>query len=231
MKRMAALLIAFCCGMGLCGCRSAEGEALELAANMTGIVTKVFDGSCLMESGGSMYSISLEAKHNGSYNAVQVGDEIVVYYDGLIAESYPAQINGVYAITLKNPAASAEQWGIALSVKDVTPRGLTLICTQSGGKPSGELQTGSYYVVEVLTDGEWKKAAWLPQEHQVAWTTEAWLIGKESVSEWKVDWEWLYGDLGAGTYRIGKEFHDFREAGDFDLLMAYAEFTVSSSQQ
>ena len=37
-----------------------------------------------------------------------IGDEVVVYYDGNIAESYPMQINTVYAITLKTPADRAE---------------------------------------------------------------------------------------------------------------------------
>lgn len=31
-------------------------------------------------------------------------DEVIVYYDGNIAESYPLQINTVYAISLKDPA-------------------------------------------------------------------------------------------------------------------------------
>ena len=33
-----------------------------------------------------------------------INDEVVVYYDGNIAETYPMQINTVYAITLKTPA-------------------------------------------------------------------------------------------------------------------------------
>ena len=37
-----------------------------------------------------------------------IGDEVVVYYDGNVAESYPMQINTVYAITLKTPANRAE---------------------------------------------------------------------------------------------------------------------------
>ena len=32
-----------------------------------------------------------------------IGDEVVVYYDGNVAESDPVQINTVYAITLKTP--------------------------------------------------------------------------------------------------------------------------------
>jgi len=38
----------------------------------------------------------------------QIGDEILVYYDGNIAESYPMQIHTVYAITLKTPADREE---------------------------------------------------------------------------------------------------------------------------
>ena len=37
-----------------------------------------------------------------------IGDEVVVYYDGNIAESYPMQINTVYAILLKEPANRVE---------------------------------------------------------------------------------------------------------------------------
>ena len=33
-----------------------------------------------------------------------IDDEVIVYYDGDIAETYPMQINTVYAITLKTPA-------------------------------------------------------------------------------------------------------------------------------
>lgn len=37
-----------------------------------------------------------------------VGDEVVVYYDGMIAESDPLQINSVYAITLESPAERSQ---------------------------------------------------------------------------------------------------------------------------
>lgn len=38
------------------------------------------------------------------YTDVSVDDEVVIYYNGEIAESDPLQINTVYAITLKKPA-------------------------------------------------------------------------------------------------------------------------------
>ena len=46
--------------------------------------------------------VSLNEKNRDNYAEVSVGDEVVVYYDGKIAESDPLQINTVYGITLKN---------------------------------------------------------------------------------------------------------------------------------
>ena len=47
-------------------------------------------------------------ENKDSVTNFNIGDEVVVYYDGNIAESYPMQINTVYAITLKTPADRTE---------------------------------------------------------------------------------------------------------------------------
>ena len=64
-----------------------------------------------------------------------------------------------------------DPWGLTLSVKDVTPTGLTLVIAQQGGSPTGTLQYGSEYTLEVEQDGAWQNVpdivdgnfAWLPQ--------------------------------------------------------------------
>ena len=121
----------------------------------------------------------------------------------------------------------ASDWGVSFEVKNVTGSGLTLVCKQSQGYADGDLQTGSFYVVETLQNGTWKEVTRLPQENDVVWTSEAWMIPREHTVEWEVDWGWLYGNLPTGQYRIGKEIMNFRGTGDFDKAMAYAEFTVS----
>ncbi len=45
--------------------------------------------------------------------------------------------------------------------------------------------------------------------------------------EWDVNWEWLYGVLAEGKYRIGKEITDFRDTGDYDSAIYYAEFEIT----
>ena len=113
--------------------------------------------------------------------------------------------------------------GVTLTAKDVTPTGLTLVCTQSGGKPTGVLQTGSPYWLEIWADGYWERT---PIYAEITWTMEAWTIPKGGSTQWTVNWENIYFPLPAGRYRIGKEIMDFRGTGDYDEYNYYAEFTV-----
>ena len=124
------------------------------------------------------------------------------------------------------PQAQPNAWGVTLEAEDVTNTGLKLVCRHSGGEDVFELQTGSYYVVEKSENSRWEAVEYLPQEYDVAWTKEAWIIPKEDANAWDVDWEWLYGALPAGTYRLGKEIMNFRGPGDFDIEMVYADFVI-----
>ena len=118
-----------------------------------------------------------------------------------------------------------ETWGIELRVENVTPTGATIKCTQSGGEPTGELQTGGWYILETWTQEQgWIEA---PCFAEVGWTQEAWMIPMNDTCEWKVNWEWLYGTLSEGKYRIGKDITDFRGTGDYDNAIYYAEFEIT----
>ena len=73
-----------------------------------GIVKDTNDNSILIENEDGEYWVSLNVENEDSMTHFSVGDEVVVYYDGNIAETYPMQINTVYAITLKEPANRTE---------------------------------------------------------------------------------------------------------------------------
>lgn len=135
-------------------------------------------------------------------------------------------------VTSESPEEKAEEpqlsaadnnWGVVLSAKDVTPDGMTLVCTQSGGEPTGELSTGAWYEIEVSDGGQWKSA---PIYAEVCWEDIAWIIPAEDVTQWEVNWTWIYGTLPAGEYRIVKEIMDFRQTGDYDTCRSYAYFTI-----
>lgn len=124
------------------------------------------------------------------------------------------------------PTPALDAWGVTLSVKNVTPKGLTIVCTQSGSTPTGELSTGTYYVLERKEADKWIVVADILDGKEVGWDEVAWIISMNGVTEWEVDWEWLYGSLAPGHYRIGKEIMDFRGTGDYDKEMYYAEFVL-----
>ena len=114
--------------------------------------------------------------------------------------------------------------GVTLTTEDITPTGLTLVCTQSGGTPTGELQTGSRFWLESWVDGHWEGT---PRDDvEIYWTMEAWSIPKGRSVSWTVNWENIYYPLPAGRYRIGKEIMDFRRAGSYDTYNCYAEFAI-----
>ena len=190
---------------------------------------------------GSEVSISTNTISSEEVPILSVGDNIRVVYIGDVMESYPLQLQEVRSIfwidengeivtePVKKEIEVKENpdWGITLSAEEVTSAGLTVVCSQTGGNPSGELQTGSWYTLEKLTEEGWRTVEYLPQEYEIGWTMEAYLIPMESALELDVNWEWLYGQLPAGKYRIGKEIMDFRGSGDYDKSVIYAEFEIT----
>ncbi len=117
------------------------------------------------------------------------------------------------------------EWEIVLSAEDVTPTGMTLVCAQSGGHYTGELQTGSPYVIEQEVNG-----VWIPVDtklgQDLVWTMEGWIIRPNDTTKWDVNWGFLYGELGPGVYRIQKEIMNFRGPGDYTQKPYYAEFAI-----
>ena len=120
-------------------------------------------------------------------------------------------------------------WGLTLSVKNVTSTGLTLVVTQSGGNPTGELNTGEPYRLIALVDGTWTTVEELPLPEGVdgrAWNSIAYFLPKGETREFDINWEWIFGELPSGTYRLIKEFMDFRETANYDTFEYWIEFEI-----
>ncbi len=118
-----------------------------------------------------------------------------------------------------------DKWGITLSAKDVTKKGLTILFEQFGGSATGELQTGQWFSIEALKDDKWESVPTNPLI-DYAWQQIAYGIEKNDITELKVEWEWLYGELPPGHYKLKKEIMDFRAAGNFDKELYELHFAV-----
>lgn len=110
-------MLAMICILAFSGCGSRSmNDIIQNEPSITGIVTTITEDAFLMKSETGDYWVSLQVENKDSMTHFSIGDEVVVYYDGNVAETYPMQIRKVYAITLKAPADRLQE-----ELKDRTP--------------------------------------------------------------------------------------------------------------
>lgn len=104
MKKLIALFFTLVCVLTLVSCNNRSmNYIISNEPSITGIVKKTYENTILIENANGEYCVSLNVENGDSMSTFNIGDEVVVYYDGYVAESYPMQINTVYAIILKTP--------------------------------------------------------------------------------------------------------------------------------
>ena len=87
----------------LTGCSKDMNYIIEHELSIAGTVIETYEESILIENEEGEYSVSLDVENSDSMTHFNVGDGVKVFYDGVIAESWPMQINHVYAIILTDP--------------------------------------------------------------------------------------------------------------------------------
>ncbi len=120
---------------------------------------------------------------------------------------------------------AVDKWGITLYADDVTSTGLTLKIEQFGGNPSGSLEYGAAYTLETTVNDEWQPVETKTGEPLV-WNMLGYSIKMNDITEMKINWEYGYGELKPGYYRLSKEIMDFRAAGDYDEKTYEVYFTI-----
>lgn len=117
------------------------------------------------------------------------------------------------------------------SLKNISSTGATLVFNQhNADAPKGELQYGEDFVIEMLRNGEWEEVP-IPIEGNYGFNDIAIMLPCGEISEREIDWEWLYGELEPGEYRIGKSVIDFIESGKYDEYMVYAHFILKKNAE
>lgn len=113
--------------------------------------------------------------------------------------------------------------GVSMTVKkgSVSQTELIVVFENSSNK---QAIYGDYFSLEKKLDGDWYQVPTIIDEY--GFDDIGYELGPSEPSELKVDWEWLYGKLGAGEYRIIKDVSDFRSPGDFDEYYVAASFTI-----
>lgn len=103
--------------------------------------------------------------------------------------------------------------------------------TASGGdveihnETTKNIQYGEWFEIQVQIGED----AWFALPYVIenaAFNEPAYMAPTDETVIWEVQWEWLYGKLPAGTYRIIKDVTDFRGTGDFTKYYLSDEFEI-----
>ena len=114
--------------------------------------------------------------------------------------------------------------GVTMTIKEgtVSPNGLVLIFENDSDK---NCLYGQFFLLEKKLDGKWYEVP-VTIEGDYGFEDIGYELAPGDKQEWETDWQWLYGKLNKGEYRIIKDILDFRGTGDFDTHYLAAEFTV-----
>lgn len=111
---------------------------------------------------------------------------------------------------------------LSFSLKNISSTGATLVFNQYDADAlTGELVYGEDFVIEMQNNGKWENAP-IIVEGDYGFNEPAYMISPEDTVETKLSWEWLYGELAPGEYRIGKSILDYN-----NNYMIYAHFILN----
>ncbi len=121
-----------------------------------------------------------------------------------------------------NTVNNLEGLTMAVEEETVSPTGLTLTLVNNSDR---QCIYGEYYVLEKKINQGWYQVP-VVVEGDYGFVDIGYDLAPDVEKKWDVDWEWLYGSLDAGEYRIVKDILDFRGTGDYDIYYLAAEFDI-----
>lgn len=114
--------------------------------------------------------------------------------------------------------------GVTMTVKKgtVSSTGLTVAFENNSDK---QCIYGEYFLLEKKINEKWYQIP-VVIDGDYGFNDIGYDLASGKEGEWKVNWDWLYGSLDTGEYRIVKDILDFRNTGDYDKYYLAAEFII-----
>lgn len=109
---------------------------------------------------------------------------------------------------------------VIMTIKEgtLTNKSATLVLTNNSDK---NFEYGNPYEIEVKKDAEWHKI-----NVELDFTMPAFQLSAKESKEIELDWEYGYGKLAEGTYRIIKGINYEYNGGKYEPFNVAVEFTI-----
>ena len=89
---------------------------------------------------------------------------------------------------------------VTIQISDISPSGATLVITDTNPEP---YVYGEWFKLQKEVNGQWQDVP--PVVDNYGFHEIGYLPNDKGEVTFVINWEWLYGKLPAGTYRIFKE--------------------------
>lgn len=157
--------------------------------------------------------------------------------DPTIPDDTSAQDPGSFPTPQSDPDAPTDPagWGLSFWADNVTPTGCTLHFWQQGGLTwqdnsgaviEGELTMGAMFHIQSFDGSEWED---LKPIAEVQWDAILYMLPLDGSLTLDIRWDYIYGQLPPGTYRVVKEITGPGETRPDVACEYYAEFTVTDA--
>lgn len=101
---------------------------------------------------------------------------------------------------MKTTYVPSELENVSISISNISLTGATIIIKDTNKKT---YTYGAWYKIEKQVDEEWKEVKTIRDDY--AFNSIAYLPDENNEVKFEMDWEWLYGELPIGSYRILKQ--------------------------
>ena len=221
MKKEAGFFLAMMCVLTLVGCGTSNNVEKEenkisqsaveesIASEEINVVPVSGDTQETVQDPQSAVDALSQPKENGYVdNEEQANSDVNV----------PEIINSEKDANVSSPLV-----GVTMDVTEYSDTSVSIRITNDTDK---EIQCGSDFCLEMQDEEteEWRELDEVIDN--AAFTMEAYRIQKDSPYETVTNFEWLYGKLESGRYRIVKTVTDFRGTGDYTNYTYTAEFCI-----
>lgn len=128
--------------------------------------------------------------------------------------------------TTATTAPIPEKWLPVLHLETASATGATVVFRQEHDIGNNLVLCGNDYFLEQYTGSGWQPLPTLTEDP--TFVTNAFVI--MAIPREDIDWQWLYGTLSPGHYRLGKTvtLHSNTENRETDTV--YAEFTIKAQE-
>ncbi len=106
----------------------------------------------------------------------------------------------------------------------VSPTGLTVVLENNS---DSQCIYSEDFLLEKKIKGNWYQVPVIIESY--GFNDIGYNLAPGESGEWNVEWDWLYGSLDTGEYRIVKNIIYFRSTGDYDQYKLAADFKILSN--